>query len=86
MERNNRRVIRGKVVSTKMEKTIVIEITESKSHRLYGKQSTMTKKIKVRDEQGVAKVGDIVEAMETRPLSKDVHFRLTKVVEEAIIL
>jgi small subunit ribosomal protein S17 len=87
MERENkRRVLRGKVVSDKMEKTIVVEISTKKSHPLYGKKVKFSRKFKAHDENNEAKIGDIVEIMETRPLSKDKHFRLTKIVEKAIIL
>ncbi len=86
MERNNRRVLTGKVVSDKMEKTIVVEISETKKHRLYGKQIKFSTKVKAHDENNEAKIGDTVEIMETRPLSKDKHFRLVKVIEKAIIL
>lgn len=87
MERENkRRVLRGKVVSDKMEKTIVVEISTKKSHPLYGKRVKFSRKFKAHDENNEAKIGDIVEIMETRPLSKDKHFRLVKIVEKAIIL
>ena len=86
MERNQRRLLSGKVVSDKMEKTIVVEISEKKSHPLYGKQTKFSRKFKAHDENNEAKVGDIVEIMETRPLSKDVHFRLVRIVEKAVIL
>ena len=87
MERENkRRVLRGKVVSDKMEKTIVVEISTKKSHPLYGKKVKFSRKFKAHDENNEAKIGDIVEIMETRPLSKDKHFRLTKIIEKAIIL
>ena len=86
MERTNRRVLRGKVVSDKMEKTIVVEIATKRSHPLYGKRVKFSRRFKAHDELNEAKVGDTVEIMETRPLSKDKHFRLTKIVEKAIIL
>lgn len=87
MERENkRRVLRGKVVSDKMEKTIVVEISTKKSHPLYGKRVKFSRKFKAHDELNEAKIGDIVEIMETRPLSKDKHFRLVKIVEKAVIL
>jgi small subunit ribosomal protein S17 len=69
-----------------MEKTIVVEISTKKSHPLYGKKVKFSRKFKAHDENNEAKIGDIVEIMETRPLSKDKHFRLTKIVEKAIIL
>ena len=87
MERENkRRVLRGKVVSDKMDKTIVGEISTKKSHPLYGNRVNFSRKFKAHDELNEAKIGDIVEIMETRPLSKDKHFRLVKIVEKAVIL
>lgn len=87
MERTNkRRVLRGKVVSDKMDKTIVVEIATRKSHPLYGKRVKFSRRFKAHDELNEAKIGDTVEIMETRPLSKDKHFRLTKIVEKAVIL
>ena len=86
MERNKRRVLSGKVVSDKMDKTIVVEIPEIKRHPLYATQIKFSTKVKAHDENNEAKVGDTVEIMETRTLSKEVHFRLVKVVEKAVIL
>jgi len=86
MERNSRRVLRGVVTSDKMNKTIVVEIMEKKSHPLYGKQTKFSRKFKAHDENNEAHVGDTVEVMETKPYSKDCHFRLVKVVEKAVIL
>jgi len=86
MERNKRRVLSGKVVSDKMDKTIVVEISEKKSHPLYGKQTKFSRRFKAHDENNEAGVGDTVEIMETRPYSKDCHFRLVRVVEKAVIL
>ena len=86
MERNRRKVLRGKVVSDKMDKTVVVEINTTKSHPLYGRQVKYTTRFKAHDENNEAKVGDIVEVMETRPLSKDKHFRLVRIIEKAVIL
>ena len=86
MDRNNRKVLRGVVVSDKMDKTIVVQIETTRSHPLYGRRVKYSKKFKAHDENNAAKVGDVVEIMETRPLSKDKHFRLVRVVEEAVIL
>ena len=85
-ERNSRKVLTGKVVSDKMNKTIVVEINTKKSHPLYGRQVKYTKRFKAHDENNEAKVGDIVEVMETRPLSADKHFRLVRIIEKAVIL
>jgi len=86
MERTTRRVLTGKVVSDKMDKTIVVAIEEKKAHSLYGKGSKFTRKFKAHDENNEAHVGDKVEIMETRKLSAEKHFRLVKVIEKAVIL
>ncbi|MBR4609729.1 MAG: 30S ribosomal protein S17 [Erysipelotrichaceae bacterium] len=86
MERKTRRTLTGVVTSDKMDKTIVVAINEKKNHPLYGKGSKFTRKFKAHDENNEAHVGDTVLIMETRTLSKDVHFRLVKVVEKAVIL
>ncbi len=83
MERNNRRVITGVVTSDSMDKTIVVAVERMKMHPLYKKRYIRTNKFKVHDENNEARVGDRVRAMETRPLSKDKHFRLTEIVEKA---
>lgn len=81
--RNARSVRRGVVTSDKMDKTITVAIVENKRHPLYGKVFKQTKKYKVHDEEGIAHIGDTVEIMETRHLSKDKYFRLVKIVEKA---
>lgn len=85
-ERNSRKVYVGRVVSDKMDKTITVLIETYKNHKLYGKRVKYSKKLKAHDENNQAKIGDIVEIMETRPLSKDKRFRLVKIVEEAVII
>ena len=85
-ERNARKVEIGKVVSDKMDKTIVVAVETYKKHDLYHKRIKYTKKFKAHDENNQAKIGDIVKIMETRPLSKDKRFRLVEVVEEAVVL
>ena len=74
---------RGYVVSDKMDKTIVVEIEDRKSHALYGKIVRTTKRVKAHDEENTAGVGDLVRIEETRPLSKDKHFRLIAIIEKA---
>ena len=69
-----------------MDKTIVVEISEKKAHPLYGKQTKFSRKFKAHDENNEAKVGDTVEIIETRKLSRDKHFRLLRIVEKAVIL
>ncbi len=83
MERNSRKVIQGTVVSDKMDKTIVVAVVSDKKHPLYKKTIKVTKKFKAHDEKNECKVGDIVEIVETRPLSKDKYFRLNRIVEKA---
>lgn len=85
-ERNNRKVYTGRVVSDKMDKTITVLVESYKKHRLYGKRVKYSKKFKTHDENNVAKIGDIVRIMETRPLSATKRYRLVEVVEEAIII
>jgi small subunit ribosomal protein S17 len=85
-ERNERKVQIGKVVSNKMEKTIVVAIETYKKHELYHKRIKVTKKFKAHDENNDAKIGDVVKIMETRPVSKDKRWRLVEIVEAAIIL
>ncbi|NGQ97194.1 30S ribosomal protein S17 [Brevibacillus sp. SYP-B805] len=85
-QRNNRRTMVGRVVSDKMDKTIVVLVETYKKHPLYGKRVKYSKKFKAHDENNTAKTGDVVEIMETRPLSKDKRFRLVRIVEEAVIL
>ncbi|MBP3966718.1 MULTISPECIES: 30S ribosomal protein S17 [Paenibacillus] len=85
-ERNARKVQVGKVVSDKMDKTIVVAIETYKKHDLYHKRIKYTRKFKAHDENNQAKIGDIVKVMETRPLSKDKRFRLVEIVEAAVIL
>lgn len=86
MERSKRKVLRGKVVSDKMNKTIVVEVAVNKSHQVYAKRVKYSNRFKAHDENNEAKMGDIVDIMETRPLSADKHFRLITIVEKAVIL
>ena len=85
-ERNQHKVYQGRVVSDKMDKTIVVEIATYKKHGIYGKRVKYSKKFKAHDENNVAKTGDVVKIMETRPLSATKRFRLVEVVEEAVIV
>ncbi|MFX3618262.1 MAG: 30S ribosomal protein S17 [Sporolactobacillus sp.] len=83
---NRKKVLTGRVVSDKMEKTITVLVETYKTHKLYSKHVKFSKKFKAHDEKNQAKVGDVVEIMETRPLSKDKRFRLVKIVEESVII
>lgn len=73
----------GVVVSDKMDKTVVVLVEDKKKHPKYGKYITFTKKYKAHDEKNDVKVGDTVEIVETRPLSKDKYFRVLRIVERA---
>ncbi|MCJ7857827.1 30S ribosomal protein S17 [Corynebacterium kalidii] len=78
-----RKVRSGYVVSDKMSKTIVVELEDRKRHALYGKIMRTNSKVKAHDENETAGVGDLVRIEETRPLSKDKHFRLVEIIEKA---
>ena len=82
-ERNYRKVRIVKVVSNKMDKTIVVAIEDSVKHPLYGKVVKRTVKIKAHDEENTCGIGDRVKVMETRPLSRDKRWRLAEIVEKA---
>ena len=77
------RTFTGRVVSDKMDKTIVVAVTNRKMHRLYKKYLTQTKKLKAHDEREEAHIGDTVRVVETRPLSKEKRWRLLEIVERA---
>ena len=83
MERNLRKTRVGVVASDKMDKTIVVAVKDSVQHPLYKKILKRTKKFKAHDENNEAGIGDRVEIMETRKLSKDVNWRLVKIIEKA---
>ena len=82
-KRNNRKTKIGVVVSDKMDKTCVVAVTSNVKHPLYKKVVKITKKFKVHDENNEFHIGDTIEIMETRPISKTTHFRLLRIVEKA---
>jgi len=82
-ERNLRKSNVGRVVSNKMDKTIVVAIEDSIKHPLYGKVVKRTAKLKVHDENNECNIGDRVRIMQTRPLSKDKRWRLVEIIEKA---
>ena len=84
-ERNLRKVMIGTVVSDKMDKTVVVAVETSVSHKVYQKTVKRTYKLKAHDEENSCKVGDKVKVMETRPLSKDKRWRVVEIVEKAVI-
>ena len=85
-ERNLRKTRVGKVVSDKMDKTVVVAIIDNVKHPLYKKIIKRTVKLKAHDEENQCRIGDKVELMETRPLSATKRYRLVKIVQEAVII
>ena len=83
MDRNLRKTRTGKVVSNKMDKTIVVAVIDNVKHPLYGKIGKRTYKLKAHDENNECNIGDRVKVMETRPLSKDKRWRLVEIIEKA---
>ena len=83
MERNLRKTRTGKVVSNKMDKTIVVAVVDNVKHPLYGKIVKRTYKLKAHDENNECNIGDRVKVMETRPFSKDKRWRLVEIIEKA---
>ncbi len=83
MDRNLRKTRIGKVVSNKMDKTIVVAVQDNVKHPLYNKIVKRTYKLKAHDEENTCNIGDTVKVMETRPLSKDKRWRLVEVTERA---
>ena len=83
MERNLRKTRVGLVTSDKMDKTIVVSVTDNVKHPLYNKIVKRTYKLKAHDENNECTIGDRVKVMETRPLSKDKRWRLVEIVEKA---
>ena len=82
-ERNMRKTLIGKVVSNKMDKTVVVAIENSVKYKLYEKIIKQTVKIKAHDEKNECNIGDRVKVMETRPLSKEKRWRLVEIIEKA---
>ena len=83
MERGSRKVRVGFVTSDKMDKTIVVTVEEFIRHPLYGKRVKRTKKFKAHDENNEAHIGDVVQIMQTRPLTKDKCWRVIEILERA---
>ena len=82
-QRGTRKTRIGRVVSDKMQKTVVVALERRVPHPVYGKMVTRTRKVKAHDEENSAKAGDLVRIAETRPLSKDKRWRLVEIVERA---
>ena len=82
-ERNDRKTLRGYVVSDKMQKTIVVDVEDRVKHALYGKVMRRNKNVKAHDEENSAGIGDLVLLAETRPLSATKRWRLVEIIEKA---
>ena len=81
-QRNLRKVMVGTVTSDKMDKTVVVSVETSVSHKMYGKTVKRTYKLKAHDEENNCKIGEKVKVMETRPLSKDKRWRVVEILEK----
>ena len=82
--RGQKKVMVGTVVSNKMDKTVVVMVERLKKHPLYKKTLRVRKKFKAHDEKNECNIGDIVEIMETRPLSKEKRWRVSKIIEKVV--
>jgi len=82
-QRGDRKVRVGRVISDKMDKTVVVQVSDRRSHPLYKKVVSRRAKFKAHDETNACRAGDLVRIMETRPLSKDKRWRVVEVVEKA---
>jgi small subunit ribosomal protein S17 len=81
--KTNKKILTGRVVSNKMDKTVVLKIIQKQRHRLYKKYVMKSKKIKAHDEKNECNMNDVVKVIESRPLSKDKCWRLLEIVERA---
>lgn len=81
-DRGNRKVLVGKVVSNKMDKTVVVAVEEQLRHPAYGKIIKRTNKFKAHDEENQCSIGDLVEIMETKPLSREKRWRLVRILQK----
>ena len=81
--REQKRVLVGRVLSNRMDKTVVVEVERKKRHRLYGKVMTMRKKYKAHDADNACQIGDVVERIESRPLSREKRWAVTQILERA---
>ena len=82
-KRGLRKTCVGTVVSDKMDKTVVVAVTELKRHPLYGRTMRRTKRVKAHDEENACRVGDLVRLMETRPLSREKRWRVAEILRRA---
>lgn len=81
--RERKRVLVGRVMSNRMDKTVVVQVERKKRHRLYGKVITMRKRYKAHDAENACQIGDLVSMIESRPLSKEKRWVVTEILERA---
>jgi small subunit ribosomal protein S17 len=84
--RERRKVLTGRVVGDKMTKTVIVEVEHHHSHPLYGKVITRTRRFKAHNEEPVAKLGDLVKIIESRPFSREKHFRVSEIIQRGIVV
>ncbi len=85
-ERERRKVMTGRVVADKMEKTVVVEVLQRHAHPLYGKVITRKRRFKAHNVEPLAKLGDLVKIMESRPYSREKRFRVSEIVQRGIVV
>ena len=73
----------GRVVSDKMDKTVVVELKQRKQHKMYDRVITRTRKVKAHDEENICSIGDEVQIRETRPISKEKHWIVSEIIKKA---
>lgn len=81
--KENRRILVGRVLSNRMDKTVVVQVEQRKRHRLYGKVINVRRTFKAHDEQNACQIGDLVEMIESRPLSHEKRWVVTQILEAA---
>jgi small subunit ribosomal protein S17 len=84
--RERRKVLTGRVVADKMAKTVIVEVEHRRTHPLYGKVVTHTRRFKAHNEEPEAKLGDLVKIIESRPYSREKHFRVSEIVQRGIVV
>lgn len=84
--REQRRVLIGRVLSNRMEKTVVVQVERKRRHRLYGKVIATRSKFKAHDEANTCQIGDLVKIVESRPLSREKRWVVTEILETASVV
>ena len=84
--RERRKVLTGRVVADKMTKTVIVEVEHRRAHPLYGKVVTRTRRFKAHNEEPAAKMGDLVKIIESRPYSREKHFRVSEILQRGIVV